>query len=184
LFVLLDFLRLKVAYERNNWQMRPLVLVHEVLCRRNRIVDVAEWQDEILRYTREHAERHLTELSHIESSHGIILRTVRDRLGERFIAPLAIDRMCALVGPAAAAADPGETGGSSAFTRLYDEITTFAANPTGVGLEVPSWLRGLEAELSRVRHETKRGERRRSELTADQLRTQLRHEWGGPLDET
>ena len=41
LHVLLDFLRLKAAYERDNWRMRPLVLVHEVLCRRGRPVDAA-----------------------------------------------------------------------------------------------------------------------------------------------
>ncbi|HEY8505917.1 MAG TPA: hypothetical protein VIL46_15135, partial [Gemmataceae bacterium] len=30
---LMDFLRLKVQYERSNWRMKPLVLTHEVLCR-------------------------------------------------------------------------------------------------------------------------------------------------------
>ena len=44
--------------------------------------------------------RHLAGLAQLESRHGLKLRTVGDRLRERFIAPLAIDRMCALVGPA------------------------------------------------------------------------------------
>jgi hypothetical protein len=176
-------LRLKAAYERDNWRMRPLVLVHEVLCRRDRIADVADWQNGILHYTLEHADRHLAELAQIEASHGLKLRTVRDRLGERFIAPLAVDRMCALVGPAAAAADPGEPSGSAAFARLHGEITAFSATPAGVGLEVPGWLRRLEGELYRVRHEPRRGVPQRSGLTADQLRAQLRVEWAGPLDE-
>jgi hypothetical protein len=36
LFLLLDFLRLKTAYDRDNWRLRPLLLSHEVLCRRRR----------------------------------------------------------------------------------------------------------------------------------------------------
>jgi hypothetical protein len=184
LFVLLDFLRLKAAYERDNWRMRPLVLVHEVLCRRDRVADVADWQNGILHYTLEHADRHLAELSRIEASHGLKLRTVRDRVGERFIAPLAVDRMCALVGPAAAAADPGEPGGTAAFARLHGEITAFSATPSGVGLEVPGWLRRLEAELYRVRHEPRQSASRRSALTNDQLQVQLRLEWAAPLEDS
>jgi hypothetical protein len=183
LFVLLDFLRLKAAYERDNWRMRPLVLVHEILCRRDRITDVAAWQEEIVQYTREHADRHLGELADIEARHGLKLRTVRDRLNERFVAPLMIDRMCALVGPArvSAAADERET--SAAFFRLKDEITAFTATPTGVGLEVPLWLRRLEGELNRVRQEPTQGAPPRSRLTVEQLRNQLGREWGGPLED-
>jgi hypothetical protein len=184
LFVLLDFLRLKAAYERDNWRMRPLVLVHEVLCRRDRVADVADWQSGILHYTLEHADRHLAELSRIEASHGLKLRTVRDRVGERFIAPLAVDRMCALVGPAAAAADPGEPGGTAAFARLHGEITAFSATPAGVGLEVPVWLRRLEAELYRLRHEPRLGASQRSALTNDQLKAQLLLEWAAPIEDS
>jgi hypothetical protein len=92
--------------------------------------------------------------------------------------------MCALVGPAAAAADPAQPSGTAAFARLRGEITAFSATPAGVGLEIPGWLRRLEAELYRVRHEPRRGGQRQSELTAEQLREQLRLEWGGPLDES
>ncbi len=183
LFVLLDFLRVKAAYERNNWRMRPLALVHEVLCRRDRIADVADWRNGILHYTQEHADRHLADLAQIEARYGVMLRTIRDRLGERFIAPLAVDRMCALVGPAAAAANPDEPGGTAAFTRLRDEIAAFSATPSGVGLDLPGWLRRLESELYHVWQEPRRGARRRSELTAEQLREQLRLEWAGTLDE-
>jgi hypothetical protein len=183
LFVLLDFLGLKAAYERDNWRMRPLVLVHEVLCRRDRIADIDGWQGEILQYTREHAERHLAELAQLESRHGLKLRTVGDRLRERFIAPLATDRTCALVGPAWAAADPAGGGETPEFARLRAEIDQFTANPTGVGLDVPVWLRRLEGEQYRLRHEPTRGSPPRSRLTADQLREQLQHDWAGPLGE-
>jgi hypothetical protein len=183
LFVLLDFVRLKAAYERDNWRMRPLVLVHEVLCRRGRTADAAGWQDGIVHYTQQHADRHLAELAEVEARHGLRLRTVRDRIGERFVAPLVIDRLCALLGPAWAAANEGAGEANPPFSRLRSEIATFAATPSGVGLDVPPWLRRLEGELHRVRHEPARGTRPRSALTADVLRNQIGREWGGTLDE-
>src|SRR5205807_5431717 len=70
LFVLLDFLRLKAGYERDNWRMRPLVLVHEVLCRRGRTADAAGWEEGIVHYTRQHADRHLTDLAAVETRLG------------------------------------------------------------------------------------------------------------------
>ena len=170
LFVLLDFLRLKAGYERDNWRMRPLVLVHEVLCRRDRIADVAGWQEVLVHYTREHADRHLSDLAQVENRHGLKLRTIRDRLGERFIAPLVIDRMCAAVAAARAGADPVAGGDSPAFGRLCREIEQFTATPAGVGLDTPLWLRRLEIEIHRLRQQPKRDAAPRSRLTVEQLR--------------
>jgi hypothetical protein len=183
LFVLLDFLRLKAAYERDNWRMRPLVLVHEVLCRRGRTAEAAGWADVIVHYTQDHAGRHLAELAELEKRHGLRLRTVGDRLRERFVAPLSIDRLCALVGPVWAAARAGGEPYDLAFGRIRSEIEAFAATPAGVGLEVPTWLRRLEGELYRVRHEPADGAVPQSRLTADQLRSQLARDWAGPLDQ-
>ena len=99
------------------------------------------------------------------------------------VAPLVIDRLSALLGPAWIAAREGAGEANPPFARLQSEIATFAATPSGVGLDVPPWLRRLEGELHRVRHEPARGTRARSVLTADQLRSQIGREWGGPLEE-
>src|SRR6516225_9850679 len=53
LYVLLDFLRLKVLYERHAWRLRPLVLAHEVLARRGRADLAVSWQEAFTRLTRE-----------------------------------------------------------------------------------------------------------------------------------
>ena len=45
------------------------------------------------------------------------------------------------------------------------------------------WLRRVEGELYRLRHEPKRAHSRRSRLTVEQLRAQLDEEWAGTLDE-
>jgi hypothetical protein len=57
--------------------------------------------------------------------------------------------LCALIEPAMDEARAGEGGPS--FARLREDLRAWTANPTGVGLDVPQWLRRLEAEVQRVR---------------------------------
>jgi hypothetical protein len=147
LYVLLDFLRLKIAYERHAWHVRPLVLAHEVLARRGRTEAAVLWEQKFNKFTRELAQQHLEQLTRLERARGVRLGTVADRLGERFIKPLALDRLCALVEPAMLEA---RQGGGPAFPRFQEEVKTYTATPTGVGLDVPHWLRRLEMEVRRV----------------------------------
>lgn len=147
LHALLDFLRLKASYERHAWQLRPLALIHEVLARRRGGAAVL-WQDQVTQLTRERAERHLDQLARRERNHGMHLRTVADRLQERFVKPLALDRLCALVEPAMEEARRGDA--AEAFPRLERELEAYAETTTGVGLDVPHWLRRLEGEVHRV----------------------------------
>jgi hypothetical protein len=147
LHVLLDFLRLKAAYDRQAWQLRPLLLAHDVLCRHNPAA-AALWQREVERLTSSPAEQFLARLAELEKEHGIRLRTVGDRVRERFVQALALDRVCALVEPAyeqARAAGPQD-----ALPRLEAALQPYLEAPTGSGLDVPAWLRRLEAEVQRV----------------------------------
>jgi len=148
LHVLLEFLRLKAVYERHAWQMRPLILAHEVLARCGRDAAAVRWEQTLAQFTRERANRLLEELARLERARGVHLGTVADRLGERFVKPLALDRLCALVEPAMAEAR--RPNGRPAFTRLRKEVEAFTATPTGVGLDVPAWLRRLDMEVHRV----------------------------------
>jgi hypothetical protein len=76
------------------------------------------------------------------------LPSVADRLGERFVRPLAIDRLRALVRPAI---DQSRTGPSTgAFARLEAEIAQFTREVLGAGFDVPSWLEALEQEVDRT----------------------------------
>jgi hypothetical protein len=75
------------------------------------------------------------------------MRSVADHIDQRFVKPLAVDRLCALVEPAMKEAGQ-ETG--EAFVRFEHELQVYAATPTGVGLDVPPWLRRLGAEVQRV----------------------------------
>ncbi len=148
LYVLLDFLRLKAGYERSAWHFRPLVLAHEVMARHGRGEAAVLWEQSLTRLTSDLADQHLQQLARLERARGVRIGTVSDRLQERFVKPLALDRLCALVEPAMLQAEPNESG--PAFARLREELQAYTATPTGVGLDVPFWLRRLELEVHRV----------------------------------
>ncbi|MBI1913392.1 MAG: hypothetical protein HYS12_01335 [Planctomycetes bacterium] len=169
LHVLLDFLRLKAGYERHAWEFKPLVLAHEVLARRGRRAAAVLWERSFTQLTGGLARQYLERLAALERSRGVRLNTVGDRLNERFVKPLALDRLKALIEPAMRESRGEVVGwwGSGegsrtpphhpttppphpSFARLQEELQAYTATPTGVGLDVPAWLRSLEAEVHRV----------------------------------
>ncbi len=151
LYILLDFLRLKVGYDRSAWLLRPLGLVHEVLCRRGYDRLAAKWREFVMAKTQRVADELLAELGHKEAEHGIRLRTVRDRLEERFVQPLRVDQAAARVARAALAARDGQPEDNPSFAGLLSALQPLAEVPIGVGLDVPAWVRRLEDELRKVK---------------------------------
>jgi hypothetical protein len=164
LYQLFDFLRLKASYERAAWQLRPLNLVHEVLARKH--AAAAElWRRQVEELSRQAADDHLNELARLERVHGMRLATIADRLEERFVRPMALDGLCALIEPAMlqapellATADGKMTADTKTaavdpdpLLLLEAALQPFAATPTGVGLDVPHWILRLEGEVQRVR---------------------------------
>jgi hypothetical protein len=61
---------------------------------------------------------------------------------------MVIDRIRALVQPAAEEARRGQPGPN--FALLRKEIALLTREPTGVGLDVPAWLMALEEEVDAV----------------------------------
>jgi hypothetical protein len=151
LYILLDFLRLKVAYDRFAWRLRPMILAHEVLCRKGFDRLAAKWRELIAAQTEKTADELLSQLAVCEAEHAIKLRTIRDRLEERFLQPLRIDQAAAKLARAALAAKDGQPEDNPAFTSLLATVQPLAEQPSGVGLDVPAWLRRLEGELRKVR---------------------------------
>ena len=186
LHLLLDFLRLKAAYDRQAWRLKPLFLAHGTLARKGQAALALAWQTAFAGLTEELSAQFVERLTYLEQKHGIRLRTVSDRIGEQFTRPLALDRVCALVEPAIVAAGP--EGAGQALDALTAAIEPLASNPSGVGLDVPHWLRRLEAEVERIRsrathagtlpEDTLRVPR--AVLTIDELRRQL-ESWDTPL---
>jgi hypothetical protein len=196
LYILLDFLRLKVAYDRYAWRLRPLVLAHDVLCKRGYDRLASKWREFVGERTHRLAEELLTDLTSREAEHGIKLRTVRDRLEERFVQPLRVDQACARVPRAAAARRDGQAEDNPAFQGLLAAIRPLAEQPVGVGLDIPAWVRRLEDELRKVKLMDPDDEADEPTPTAndeyplpphagidlDDFRRQIR-EWDSPLGE-
>jgi hypothetical protein len=149
LHLLLDFLRLKAAYRRHAWRLWPLVLAHQTLARLDRADLAVSWQEAYAVLTRDLAEQYVARLTELEKEHGMRLGTVADLVQERFIKPLALDRLCALIEPAMLEA--GEPESQKAFSRLQRDLQPFTESPAGVGLDVPYWLRRLGQEVHEVR---------------------------------
>ncbi len=184
--ILLDFLRVKVWYDRYAWRMRPLALAHEVLCRRGNDALAQKWRNLIADRTAGLAEDLLDRLAALEARHGVRLRTIRDRVEERFLLPLEIDQASARVGPAAEAARAGLGEDNPAFVRLATAIAPLAENVSGVGLDVPNWVRRLEEALrtakARDSADPFTGPGLAPGFGFDELRRQL-SEWDKPLGE-
>ncbi len=148
LYRLFDYLRLKARYDRAAWLLKPLALVHEVLARRDGAA-AALWRERVESITRDAADKYAKELAGLERAHGIRLATIRDRVGERFVHSLMLDRLCALIEPALDHAR--STLGQDDVSPLEKELQPLATTPSGVGLDVPPWLVRLQNELERVR---------------------------------
>jgi hypothetical protein len=149
LYTLLDFLRLEASYDRVAWNLKPVVTAHEVLIRQGRTGAASLWRQAVARRSSSVADDHLKRYGRMCRKHGMRLPTISDRLGERFVRPLAIDRLCSLVQPAIDELAGG--GEPAAFALLEEEAESFTEEPGGVGYDLPSWLEALEGEVQRVR---------------------------------
>jgi hypothetical protein len=152
LYTLLDFLRLRTQYDRICWNLRPVVLAHEILVRRGQDEGARLWRRALSERIGEEADRFLKRLADLQKKYGMRMPTVADRLGERFLLPLEVDRMCAWIEPAMEEA--GRPGARPAFERLEREAELMTRQPTGAGLDTPAWLAALEEEVERVRRPT------------------------------
>ena len=147
-YTFFDFLRLRVRYERIAWNLRPVMWAHEVLVRSRLERCAVMWRRSLSERIGSEAEIYVQQLRKLQKTHAMQMPTVADRIEERFIQPMTIDRIRALVGPAMRAAEAGEK--SNAFELLEQEANLLTQNPTGVGLDVPAWIEALEEEVEQL----------------------------------
>ncbi len=180
LYMLLDFLRLRVRYDRVCWNLRPIFWTHEVLVRGGCHLSALQWRRALAERIGSEADMYLEQLAALQTRYAMRMPTVADRLQERFTRPMTIDRMKALVGPAIRHfRATGEANDS--FELLIDECKLMMEQPTGVGLDIPQWLAALEEEVNQVL-ENQRGYSQRPQydiavayrfITPDQIVEQL-----------
>ena len=148
IYTLIDFLRLRAAYDRVAWNLKPVVWAHEILIRRRRAVASEMWCQAFAERTAEAADSHQGQLHKLGQQHGMMLATIADRISERFVRPLLIDRVKALIEPALTAKGNDRI---EAFTTLEHEISSLSEEPSGAGLDLPDWLAALEDEVTTAR---------------------------------
>lgn len=148
LYMLLDFLRLRSRYDRVCWNLKPVVLAHEILVRRGEDEAARIWRKALTERIKDEANQYLVKLAELQKKYAMRMPTVADRLAERFIRPLTIDRIRALVAPAIEEAREGVD--ATKFQMLQHDTEHLTREPTGVGLDVPAWLVALEEEVEDV----------------------------------
>jgi hypothetical protein len=148
LYTFVDFLRQRAAYDRVAWNLKPVVWAHEILVRQGREEAAEMWRQAFAERTAEASDLHLDRLKELADKYGMQLPTITDRLNERFVRPLVIDRLRAMVEPAM---NGDGRRRLTAFMALEQEISDLVSEPHGAGLDVPDWLAALEDEVTEAR---------------------------------
>ena len=178
LYSLLDFLRLRVSYDRVMWNLNPVIVAHHVLVERGCQKAAALWRASLEERIGPESKRHIVRLEALQTKYAMSLPSVSKRLSEKFMRPLLIDHICSLVRPAALGNDTERT---AAFEQIKHQADTFLSEPSGAGLETPAWLMALEdavrssqmqqgdsiQELMEQRMPTS------TKLTSDEIRSQV-----------
>jgi hypothetical protein len=149
LYTLLDFLRLRANYDRICWNLRPIVIAHEILVRHGCKRAAQQWRRALRERIKDEADKYESRLAALQKKYSMLMPTVADRLSERFVRPLVIDRIRALVAPAVA--ESQRSGPRPTFRLLQYETEFLMQQPSGVGFDVPAWLAALEEEVQRVK---------------------------------
>ncbi len=152
-YCLLDFLRAESAYERDAWNLSPISLCHELFSECGRPAAAQAWEQDFRARSGSVANKHLIRLRSLEKKYGMRLPSISDRLSERFVKPLAVHRMRALLPQALRDARLGRDS-SPAFDALRAEIDEYLQTTNGSGIEVPAWLRTLERDLLHLMDES------------------------------
>lgn len=147
LYCLLDFLRLEAAYDRDAWNLVPLTIVHEVFVRNNLMEAAEVWESSFELQTSDKADLHLRELRRLQKKFGMRMPAITDHLRERFVKPLAVNRMLALVDQSIQDSRNGNAD-SSAFSALSQAVNDYLEDSWGSGVDIPEWLRLLEKEVA------------------------------------
>ena len=138
LFTLLDFLRLRVSYDRVSWNLTPVIIAHKVLAERHCDVASQMWREGLEKRIASEAKRHMQKLTKLQKKYAMALPSVSKRINEKFMRPLAIDYLCSLIEPATT--DPNEEKRKEKFELIRKEADRFLTMPSGAGHDVPGWL--------------------------------------------
>ncbi len=145
IYILLDFLRLRSRYDQICWNLKPVMWAHEALVRKDHGRVARLWRRLLAARVNPEAEKLLEQLVELQELYSIRMATVAQRLGERFVHPMHVDRLVSLVGPAMD--DPASEESRRQFELIEHYAGTLARLPAGAGLDLPAWIIALESEV-------------------------------------
>jgi hypothetical protein len=148
LYTLLDFLRVRANYDRVAWNLRPVMLIHEVLVRGGKAQAAASWREAVAERTAETARTCLREYQKLCKKYGMRLPSIAERLEEQFTKPLRVDQLVALVKPAME--ELREDRPRETFPQLEKLVEGFTRKIERACYETPEWLAALEDEAAQV----------------------------------
>ena len=134
------------------WNLKPVFWAHEVLVHSGCQNSAQQWRRALAERVARESDQYLEKLAKLQQQYAMKMPTVADRLNERFVKPMTIDRMRALIRPAMRQLRASDKEDSRAFELLIQESHLMMREPTGVGLDIPAWLLMLEEEVDRVLH--------------------------------
>lgn len=179
-YMFLDFLRLRVRYDRIAWNLKPVMWAHEVLVREGLDKASLLWRQSLSDRIGKEAEIYVKRLRRLQNQYAMRMPTVADRIMESFIQPMTIDRMRALVEPAMQDAEDNREE-SRAFDLLHAEAELLTRIPSGVGLDLPPWLDSLEEEVEKIAKAKVGSEIDPSKLLSIDIRQLSSEDWNDQL---
>ncbi|MGL4943290.1 MAG: hypothetical protein ACRC46_08870 [Thermoguttaceae bacterium] len=157
LYMLLDMLRVLAGYERISWNLKPVYWIHNAMIRAECLDAAKLWETAVANRSVTAADEHIRRYQRLSTKYGLWIPSIFERLQERFIRPLQIDRMCGLVPKAIREAKLPHSQRET-FRILAAQVEIFAMAPAGVGYEIPEWLAAFQDEAMATRIDAKTGE--------------------------
>jgi hypothetical protein len=153
LYLLVDLIAHKVEFERQRWSYEPSYIAHSVLLDEGRFGLAAMVREDFDRKTTLAARAMLSQLEATEEKAGFRLQSIRGRLIEGFVGPLRLDEVMALAQRSCLRESSDQhrlPEDRQAFASLVEAVEELTQEQHGAGIEVPDWLRRLEATVDNV----------------------------------
>lgn len=148
LYILIDFLQLRAKYDRVCWHLKPVIWAHETLVRNKQNSVARLWRRSLTERVGSEADRFVAEYDKLKNRYSIQMASIEDRLNEKFVHPMQVDRLCSLV--ETAMVDPNSHHSQRIFDLIEHQADSMARRPNGSGIDVPSWIIALSEEVDHV----------------------------------
>lgn len=148
LYLLFEVLRVLHSYERHRWGLEPAYVAHAILAKSGRLGVASLLEQAFIEETEGMADLFVKRLKKTQERCGIFLASVEDRINERFVRPLRLNRLLALLEPAIQ--DAMHQRPSHSFEALRQQVEELAHTAPGAGLDPPDWLQKMEDEVDRL----------------------------------